>query len=674
MSRPTSRRFLTALAAAIAAPASAWTQPQADPADLPVREPPPPQTEPVTPDADPAILEALAALINAGAPEAARIAAARDLTARIADPASRRAILGILRSPPEDESARWVMVRALSREHWLPDFLLPDLLDLIPAAEGDRLARLLGAIAVIRTPDALHAIADLLDPPAGDASRAAAASALLRATGREDIPPTRQAWREWIQTAHDADGTDGLRPSWNIWILRGLSDRSDRLATRSRDLTARLTDSNRRLYVVTPSEQRPALLVTMLRDDLPEIRTLGFELLERELVATPIPHQDVVNALIALLGNATPSVRTQAAVFLGRIAPDAAADAVAAALGVEQDPTAAAALLTAAARWPRDEIRTPVLRWLENGPATRPVASEAALAMHRAGRWSAQDIDRIAAAMRRVRVTDLTPPGCRLIAAIGTNEDRDSLSQLLEIGSSVQRAVVADALASRSAHLDQIIAAAHRDANLISAAARAVAAHRPDLAGFRALARIPTTDEAARRSALRTVGEVLSIGDLLGAADLVGGDTATMLWLLERALARSQLAVATGEPGSEGLLREAAERLARQRLELGRPAEAIAALDAAPDASPSSRLTALRTIALLILGRIQDARDLGAGPDAWLDGLERTIFTAQAPEILQTIQEHFAESLTPAQANRLDALARRIPQSAPEEPAPTTPG
>jgi hypothetical protein len=613
----------------------------------------------------------LSGLLDAGATDAARLESARALAAMVATDEGRLAICAVLKSSGQDQSARWIMVRALAREPWVPESLFEPLAGILgDAGEGDRLSRTLAAIASIRTPEALRVVAGFLEPGLPEATRAAALAALVRATGREEIGPAPGAWLEWIARAEAADASDGLRPSWSVWVLRGLAERADRSAGRSRDLSIRLIDSQRRLYGATAPDQRPALLASMLRDDMPEVRGVGFELLERELVATPNPGPEVVASIMALLSNPSPAVRAQAAGFLSRIAPDGAGMAVAEALAVERDPVAAAALLTAVARWPLDAIGEPVLFWLEAGPSTRPVASEAALAMHRVGRWNAEEQRRIAEAMRRPAVTELTPPGIRLIALIGTLEDSTRLAELLLGGSPLQRSTVADALAGRAEHLDAILHAAAQDPALIPAAARAVATHRPTLAGFRQIVRLPGGSDAVRRDALRAVGEVLSPGDLLSAADEVGGDNATILWLLEKALNGAQQAVAAGQEGAMALLRESAERLARRRLDLDRPAEAIAALDVVQEQTPSSRLTTLRAVALIVLGRLDDAVALRVGADAWLDALERCVTLPHGPDVLAVVRRDFAPSMTPAQTGRLETLAARLEARSAEPPAP----
>lgn len=638
-------------------------------ATLPIPSPAAPAQPAATQDSP--VSRALSALLDAGASETDRLEAGRAVAGLAWTEEGRLAIVALLNLTAEDQSPKTLLIRGLAREPWLPETLLPALTDVLRTAEGDRIGRVLAAIGSMRTPAALRLVAEHLDPTRPEGTRTAALSALVRATGREDLGTSLAAWLEWIdRTSGDpridagSPGSSGLMTA----IVRGLAERAERQSTRSRDLATRLTDAQRRLYVATLAAQRPALLAAMLRDDVGEVRALGFELVERELVSAATPGDEVITAIVDLLRHPTAPVRAEAAGLLGRIAPEGAGTAVAAALTVEQDPAAAAALLTAASRWPSTDLRAPVLRWLENGPGTRPVAAEAALAMQRASIWTDDDLVRILGAMRRVATTDLTPAGCRLSASIGTDDDRQSLAELLLMGTSAQRAAVADALTGRREHVDAVLAAADRDPALIPTAARTVAACRANLDGFRAIARLPAPDEASRRAALQTVGEALGTGALLSAADHIGGDTPTVIWLLERALARSQEAVAASEPGAIDLLRESAERLARQRLELGRPAEAIAALDAAGEATPTSRLTALRVVALIVLGRVEDARRLGAGPEAWLEGLERVVGLEQAAEVVRAIRADMNDRLDEAQTARFESLASRVQASARAEP------
>lgn len=628
-----------------------------------------------TPTPEPSIdadaSEDLARVLDAGAPEGDRIDAARRLAIRSGEEPVLRVLSGLLLGADTDPGVRTILLRGMARSPQLAEAALPLLTELAGGADAERLPRVLLAAGAVRTPEALRLVMRFLDPGLPEAMRTGAQNALVRATGQEEVPPTIAAWEAWLDRALQRAAKPGS--SWDRVVLGGVAERMDRNTSRARDLAARLVDAHRRLYLATQADQRGALLAQILGDPVAEVRGLGFELLERELVSTPTPPPDVLRALLGLLSSPTPSVRAQAAVFVGRVAPESGAAAVFEALARETDPIAAGALLTAASRWPGPALREPVLHWLENGQSVRAVAAEAALAMHRAEQWSAEDLERVAAGVRGIDSERLSPGACRLLAAIGSDEDRRALSRLMLTGSGTQRAAIADALADRAEHVDAILEAAASDPALIGYAARAVAAHRPTIAGFRGVARLPAADENAKRRALQRVGEAMPIAHLLTAADESGGDTAMTLWLLERALDRARQAAADDGDAARALLAEAAERLARQQLALGRAAEALAAMDSVPGEVPAARLTPLRVVALSMLGRVSEAEAFEASADVWLDALERCLGLDHAPAIRAVLADGFEPDLSRAQRERLAALDRELLARASESPPATPP-
>src|SRR5690606_18688273 len=126
------------------------------------------------------------------------------------------------------------------------------------------------------------------------------------------------------------------------------------------------------------------------------------EIVARELSAGARTFDPVVGeAAVRLLDHADPVTRARAALLLNQLAPAGAAPAVAAALGREHTPEVAAALLSAASRWPNAELIEPALRWLEAGPPARAPAMEVLLALRRAGMLDDQAHNtRILAALR----------------------------------------------------------------------------------------------------------------------------------------------------------------------------------------------------------------------------------------------------------------------------------
>jgi hypothetical protein len=121
-------------------------------------------------------------------------------------------------------------------------------------------------------------------------------------------------------------------------------------------------------------------------------------------------------------------------------------------------------------------------------------------------------------------------------------------------------------------------------------------------------------------------------------------------------------------------------RLARVRVQLGKPAEAIAALDVLADVSqiPSVKPTLdeaevarLRVGSFVRLGRLADA-EASTGPsdaEGWLDGLSAVADKPFAKDVIERIDALFLGSMTEGQFARLQTLRRSIETSPnPDDP------
>jgi hypothetical protein len=120
------------------------------------------------------------------------------------------------------------------------------------------------------------------------------------------------------------------------------------------------------------------------------------------------------------------------------------------------------------------------------------------------------------------------------------------------------------------------------------------------------------------------------------------------------------------KPGDAEAITRGIILLAKTDLGMKRPDLAAAALDALPQTATgvdSRELASLRTVALLWSNRIEDAADLDAPVEAWLDGLERAIAEPHARMIVRKIRERFGPSMTPEEAERLSHLVSRLSQA-----------
>jgi hypothetical protein len=595
------------------------------------------------PDADGSIpTDALTATLTDPRASPARIANAADtLLLRAERELIARGELERLLAAPEPAAA--ALLEAMGRRSRLDPALWPALEPLVRAPGPLRL-RAISAAGALRIPAAADSLISALSDGAPEVASAAEA-ALVRLTGQDRLGSDAASWRLWV---------DAARPRWEAVLASSQAARADRLSRRLAGAEKALVDASRRLYLSSSPDDRPALLAAMLSDLLPAVRSLGFELADREASAGRDLSQAVGPTLLTLLADPSPAVRARAAQLVTRVAPDGAGDAVAAALQAESDPAVVGPLLLAAARWPSEATRVPVLRWLAAGPAPGVAACEATLAALRADLLTAPE-DRLLAidALRRVPARQLPAAGLRALATLLPVATLAELYPLLLDPDAGVRAVAGDALSARPEALDTLTDAAADDAALLPAAARAVAAFEPVAARVAVLASGPWPDQVVRRTALGAVLRELSPAELLSLADRL----AALDPLREDVLAAA--IPLRDDPSPERA--ECLVRLAELRLNDARPDGAVAALDALmpgeAEGPIQERAGRVRTISALILGSSEPTEDLA--PDLWVDAYERCADLARADELEAMIREHVEPGMPEDLLARWRALTAR---------------
>jgi HEAT repeat protein len=159
----------------------------------------------------------------------------------------------------------------------------------------------------------VDALVDLLDDPDKAIGRAAADS-LARLTGIRTFGQDAAQWKRWWRLNKDKD-----QSAW-------LSDLADSLARAKASLEAdnarlrdRLAKAMEDLYTTTPPAGRDALLMTMLRDPLADVRLVGTQVASRRVQM----HEDVPDEIRlqvqSMLADESPRVRRQVALLHANI-------------------------------------------------------------------------------------------------------------------------------------------------------------------------------------------------------------------------------------------------------------------------------------------------------------------------------------------------------------------
>jgi hypothetical protein len=465
---------------------------------------------------------------------------------------------------------------------------------------------------------------------------------------------------------------------WMREQAAGQADRADALSRQLALATSRIVDVLRRTYIDAPSaDERAKLLTSWLAEDLPEVRRLAVELINRELANARQIDPKVAGLTLALLTDPLPDLRARGADLAFSLGPDGAGDAVAKALLSETDPLVAAALMRAGTRWPSAMTADVVLEWAELDPdagtrgsptavrAARRAALDAAAALSGSEMLSPAGASRVLAVLRTMTDPDLAAGGCALLTRLGSDEDRARVVTMLQ--AAPLKSFAADGLAADARGLPALLTAGSLDSTLFPIAARAITRWAPSSESFAQLAALPAPTPEALRDGLMQLAAALDSDDLLAAAR-----SSSDLPLREALLSRlataptgRRLGWTSSATGADPALAAGLLLLAQTRLDLGQPSGAIAALEAlsaAPNSVDPAVRASMLTIALLWLNRVDEATSCGSGPDAWIEGLKRAATQPHARDILTAIRARFAGSMTSEQLAHLSELEAKLPR------------
>lgn len=593
----------------------------------------------------------------------AAAANSKRLVAALPDAQSLAEIRRILEKPA-DEPSFIAVVEALGKSPWVTPELLADLIAACDRAPASQKPALFRAISSVPDRAAAQYLVSILDVPSADGpTRRGAAEALVRQTGREDLGEDAAKWRELLASCPDDQ-------AWSLRTNRQLAEKADREREQKITLQTKLLEALRALHLATPADKRWALITSMIGDPLPCVNLLGLELTSRELSAGNRPDAKLAVQILSLLQSPDPAIREQAAILVTNLAPAGSQEAVLHSLDREHVPSTAAALLSAAARWPGPEAEDSVLLWIDPavwasaGPLVRDSAIDAAWALYRGGMLrSPQSASRVLAALRTVNLADLNGSGVRLRAELGDQSDLESIVVLLGSKNSAQRLATAEALVSYPEYLPRILAAAREDPLLIDVAVRGVITVDPSLANFAAIEEATRRVPDQRRGALALVASVLNEDELLEAGRRLRADPALREAVLTTAADPRRIMAERTDPSRLSFTADALAELAELRIELGKYGEAIAALDALAEIEffiTGDRLRDIRTLAFIGLNRLDEARRLGARPDVWLKALEMNLDQPQAAQIASLIETNMADALTDADRAKLEQLKAKI--------------
>jgi hypothetical protein len=593
--------------------------------------------------------------------------------------------------PGETPDGQWlVLQRASAGTPPLPEWTIGPLVQLAQSGAVERRLLAIDALGAIGTRQSVAVLFSLAPNSQSDAVSVSIKNAIVSALGRSTAqvePGADMArWSAWFDSVKELPEVE-----WQRRIAAAQARRADQASRALALANARLESVLREHFQsLQDADARSAMLATLIRDALPSLQTLGLELSLRELANARPLKDEVALAAVGVLSEPEAGLRKSAADLLAILAPASTAGPLQQALIRESDPVVASALLNACVRWPSERVREAAMRWFESGEPAGGAALGMLAAVEEAGALKDPPArKRILAALRLAGTGQLPAPGLRLLLALGDESDRDRVAHLLTWADASKKQAAADALASapRGIGVAKLLTAARTDPTLFSQATRAVKTFAADGDGIRLLSAAAAPSNVERQRALLELTNGMEPPTLVSVAEQTSDlrlREAMLARLVSFSRSESRTKGAPSEHPQLPALDQPADApanvgvklesecvrglllLCRTRLELRQPGAALKALDAIAldgDGSADSEVPALRTTALLWVGRIDEAAAIDGGPECWLDGLENSIGQMHAMRVATLIEERFAR------AGRLDDSLRRRFEAAREQAA-----
>jgi len=448
-------------------------------------------------------------------------------------------------------------------------------------------------------------------------------------------------------------------------------------------VTLRLVDAYRQLFLKLPEAERPAFLIELISSAMPsepvengaasdrpplphQVRELAYDLAAAEVVSARPLGPEFVEAAALGLADPQPQIRTKAASLLAKLDSKPIMPQIRTALRAEQQPDAAVAMLSVVTRHPSPESIEVVLARLQPDQQPVPVlvaALDAALALFNA--YPIEDKQHLAcirAAIDAVGTDQLTPNAVRLLARLGDLEAvRAHISSQNE---QISRAA-AQALLTDPDSLEAILAEARRASALFELAAEAIGHHTPTASGYARVSELPAPSAEKRGEVLVRLASLLPPAELLKVASspMELTERERLLSIIATPAELEKLAQEEYRTEDRRLL---VESLVRTRMQLNNAPGALKVIESIPVEARSSALAQDEVSALIWLNRLDEAAErsdaigVPTSVDTWLATLERIEALDHAPDALTRCSELFEGSFTDEHRERFGAIARRV--------------
>ena len=302
------------------------------------------------------------------------------------------------------------------------------------------------ALGYSRSQDVAKVLTELMQPPNSTMLRQAAFDALEVLSGIDSYGADPEVWLDWWRVHRRMSREEFLKR-----LLDNFARYNQRNDARDLQVQSRLVDLQRQVYRNASAEERPAVLVQMLSDDLGATRQLAMDLMLQRLIDNEPTPATLRAALLQRLDDPLNSMRQRAASLLREMRDEQAADAVARRLaeGREKSVAVRKAYLLMVARLPREGAVEPALLMLADEDL-RAEAAAALAAAADAGMLTPDQAARAAATVRQQVRSDTLPPEqlVSLLGRVGNDSDFALIRGYLDVNDAAVKQAAAKAWAS----------------------------------------------------------------------------------------------------------------------------------------------------------------------------------------------------------------------------------
>lgn len=496
-----------------------------------------------------------------------------------------------------------------------------------------------------------------------------ACGALERATNQQ-LGANPEAWRQWWAARRSTPSTEFLVAQLREQVAQ-LQKQVQLEGERTTKLVARLRQAYFDTLVALPPAERAERIGLLFDDELPEVRNLAIGQVERMLRNGERPPDLLVARVTERLTDRAPVIRQRAVRALDDLAVPKLSERVAEILPAESDAATAEVMLRLLGARPVAAGFGPAAARLGE-PALGEAAATAVNRIVDAGLarpgWEAEVI----APVRSAVAAKATPELVRLLAAAGSESDRDAVVRFLESDDDALRAGAAEGL-RRAGRRRPLVERAAADPVIYPIALSAIADQAPSAAVVASLFELPpkpSEAEAWNAAMTRVIAglpskEILATDARLASLPFVSAKT--RITGLRAALAApangNDGPKPEGTPATNGSTPrvDVVARLAELLIVSG-DAKAALGLLTSDGQRDASLLKPLYFRAAVLEGEYETAAKVEPGAAAWLALLESLV--RQAPRAARPlaieIGARFGDTLSSAEREKLAALERTL--------------